>query len=173
MSGELTGGELRIADSPGELLLSLIDDYGVMPLIPDADGEAPSRYNEWLEIRLHDRYAYACDVATEYQARALAQAAKAGTWSLEAETEENIDRLYTRRFYVPNSSPWPAGSVRLVIVHPVIESLAWEPPAPNRSLVVIDPRTEVNLLRGLTACGALSSAGRLDLRSRYKHPMGL
>jgi hypothetical protein len=173
MTGELTGGELRIADSPGELLLSLMDGYGVVPLIPDAEGEVPSRYEEWLEIRMHDRYFYACEIATAYQAQALATAVKAGFWSPEGETDENLDRLYTRRFYRPDNSPWPAGSVRLILVHPVNEALEWEPPAPNRSLVVIDPRTEVNLLRGLTACGALSSAGRLDLRSRFRHPLGL
>ncbi|WP_130178084.1 hypothetical protein [Cryobacterium sp. SO1] len=173
MTGPLTGGELRIADSPGELLFSLLAGYGVLPLIPASEGEAPSRYREWLEIRLHDRYHFACEIATEYQARALAAAAKAGTWSLEAETDANIDRLYSARHFVPDSSPWPAGSVRLVVVHPVLEELDWEPPAASRSLVVIDPRTEVDLLRGLTACGALDSAGRLDLRSRFKHPLGL
>lgn len=173
MTGDLTNDELRLADSPGGLLASLIDGYGLLPLIPETEAEQTSLYKEWLEIRLHDRYAYACEIAETLQARELAAATREGTWSLEAETDENIDRLYCRRFYVPDSTPWPAGSVRLFLVHPVLEGLEWEPPAPSRSLVIIDPRTEVDLLRGLEACGGLTSAGRLDLRSRYKHPMGL
>ena len=173
MTGDLTGGELRIANSPGGLIMSLVEGYGVLPAIPATKANPASRYQEWLELRQHARYAYACDIATEYQARALVRATRREEWSLEGETAGNIDRLYTSRSYVPDNRPWAPGNVRLIIVHPVLESLKWEPPPASRSLVVIDPRTEVDLLRGLDACGALSSAGRLDLRSRYQHPMGL
>jgi hypothetical protein len=170
MTGDLTGGELRVADSPAGLIASVLEGYGALPLIPEGNGEPGSMFLAWNEIKKHDRFAFACQVATEYQARALVAAEKAGTWSLAGATEDEVDRLYTTRSRVPDSKSWAPGNVLLVIVHPVAEAIAWEPPAASRSLVVIDPRTEVNLLRGLEACGSLSSAGRLDLRSRYKSP---
>ena len=173
MTGDLTDGELRVADSPAGLIASLLEGYGALPLMPTGGGEPGEMFLTWNQIKLHDRFAYACQVATEYQARALVAAEKAGEWSLGGESDENIDRLYTTRSRVPDNSPWPQGNVRLVIVHPVLESVQWDPPVTNRNLVIIDSRTEVNLLRGLEACGALSSAGRLDLHSRYKHPLGL
>lgn len=171
MTGELTGGELRVAESSAGLIASVLEGYGALPLIPEGNGEPGSMFLSWNEIKKHDRFEFACQVATEYQARALVAAEKAGTWSLEGATEDEVDRLYTDRCRVPDNAPWAPG-VKLIIVHPVAEAIQWDPPAANRSLVVIDPRTEVNLLRGLEACGALSSAGRLDLRSRFKHPFG-
>ncbi|MEC5185286.1 hypothetical protein RCH12_002762 [Cryobacterium sp. MP_3.1] len=170
MTGELTGGELRVADSPAGLIASVLEGYGEVPLISTADGEPGGLLETWKEIKLHDRFAFACQVATEYQARALVAAEKAGTWSLAGATEAEVDRLYTTRSRVPDGGPWAPGLVKLIIVHPVAEAIQWDSPVTSRSLVVIDPRTEVNLLRGLEACGALSSAGRLDLRSRYKSP---
>lgn len=173
MTGEITGGELRLSESTGGLLASLVEGYRALPETPTRDVAPREMFLAWNEVRLHDRYAYACQVATEYQARALVAASKLGEWSLEGESDDNIDRLYTTRSYIPDNRPWPPHNVRLIIVHPVLESIQWDPPVTSRSLVIIDPRTEVNLLRGLEACGALSSAGRLDLRSRYKHPLGL
>ena len=173
MTGEITGGELRVSESPGGLLSSLVEGYGALPEISTGEAEPGEMFLAWNEVRLHDRYAYACQVATEYQARALVAAAKRGEWSLEGESDDNIDRLYTTRSYVPDNRPWPPHNVRLIIVHPVLASIQWFPPVTSRSLVVIDPRTEVNLLKGLKACGALNSTGRLDARSRYQHPLGL
>ena len=174
MTGELTGGELIVADSPGDLIASVLEGYGALPPIPAGEYEPGEMFRAWGEIRTQDRFAFACQVATQYQARALVKAEKDGVWSLAGETDDAIDRLYTTRSRVPDNRPWPAGSgVRLILVHPVMEGIDWEPPETNRSLTVIDPRSESRMLLGFVSCGALSSAGRIDARSRVQHPLGL
>ncbi|MEC5148781.1 hypothetical protein [Cryobacterium sp. GrIS_2_6] len=166
--GEATDGELRLSVTTGGLLASFIEGYGEI-----GRAETIVEGGSWADLLRQNRFAYACEVATEYQARALAKGASSGTWSQWAESAPALERLYAPRCLVPSAEPWPGGSVKLVLVHPILKSLDWEPPAPSRSLIVIDPRTEVDLLKGMKKAGALSSTGRLDAKSRYLHPHGM
>ncbi|MEB0303881.1 MULTISPECIES: hypothetical protein [unclassified Cryobacterium] len=166
--GEITGGELRLSVSTGGLLASFIEGYGEL-----GRAETIVEGGSWADLLRQNRYAYACDVATEYQARALAEGSAAGTWSQWAEEDSALQRLTEPRCVVPSSEPWTGGRMRLVVVHPVIKALDWEPPRPSRSLIVIDPRTEIDLLLSLRRLGALTSTGSLTARSRVAHPYGM
>jgi hypothetical protein len=157
--GEVPDGELRLSVSTGGLLASIIDGYGEL-----ARAETIVEGGSWADLLRQNRYAYACKIATEYQARALAEGSAAATWSQWAEDDSALQRLTEPRCVVPSMEPWPGGRMRLVIVHPVIKALDWEPPKPSRSLIVIDPRTEVDLLLTLRKVGALSSTGSLTAR---------
>jgi hypothetical protein len=170
MTGELTGGELRVADSTAGLIASILEGYGAMPMVPESTGEPGSMFLTWNQIKQSDRFSFACQIAEHWQKRALTQGQQSGTWSIDAETPENLDRLYAARHLVPDGGKWQAGGMTLVLVHPILDGLRWDAPDANRSLVVIDPRKEVTLLQGLEACGALDSCGRLDLASRVRDP---
>ncbi|WBM80683.1 hypothetical protein KIV56_04605 [Cryobacterium breve] len=166
--GEITGGELRLSVSTGGLLASFIDGYGEL-----GRAETIVEGGSWADLRRQNRYAYACEIAEDFQARALVKGTAAGTWSQWAEDDAALERLTEPRCIVPSSEPWMGGRMLLIVVHPVIKALDWDAPKASRSLIVIDPRTEVSLLLSLRRVGALSSTGSLTARSRLTHPLGL
>ncbi|TFB96260.1 MULTISPECIES: hypothetical protein [unclassified Cryobacterium] len=165
--GEATGQELWLGSSPAVLLGSIIGGYGKI-------GKSLAKLEgiSWSEMLKQVRFAYACDLAKDFQGRALVTAREETGWSTLTESSENLDRIYADKAFVASNLGWSKNSVRLVIVHPII-AVDWEPPVEHRSLIVIDPRSEISLLRSMVRVGVLTNAGRLDARSRVEHPYGM
>ncbi|MEB0266886.1 hypothetical protein [Cryobacterium sp. 10I5] len=163
--GEATGGELWLGSSPGVLLSSIIPGYGLI-----CRAETIVEGGSWSELLKEHRFDYACGLAKAAQRKALVAAREEFGWSTITESSENLDRLYAEKSLVPSSASWASVNPLLVVVHPIMKALYWDPPTGGKSLIVIDPRAEISLLRGMLLVGALDSAGRIDARSRVADP---